>query len=188
MAQDPAALRKERDKLGERGMWRDALNFYQVKLRPVADPASGRDLERAVMAVGRLNVWGEFDGLVEGAVDAQPENAQLLLAAAKAYREVPHSGRLIAGEFQRDGAGRFGIPRFAGMRPAGRPGGRPGGPAADPEATAGARVDTGYRDHIRALQLLRQAIAKAKDDPERAGVWGDSRWFSTTRNHGNCKL
>jgi hypothetical protein len=172
MAQDVPALRKERDKLIERGMWRDAMNAYQQKLMPVSDKESGTDLDRALTALRNLNAWGEFDGLVENAVAAHPENARLLTCAAEAYRQVPHVGRLIAGDFQRGGQPHFGGRRFQGSRPGGiGPRGMDGGPVAEPAATAGASVDTTYRDSIRSLQLLRQAVAKAKDDDERVGVW-----------------
>jgi hypothetical protein len=157
MAQDVAALRKERDKLIQRGMWRDALSFYEGKLMPVSDAESGGDLARAVEALGRLNAWSEFDELVERAVSTHPENAMLLFRAANDYRNAPHSGRLIAGDFKRDNQGRYY--------------GRSAGPDADPEASAGASVDTSYRDHIRSLQLFRQAIAHARDDSERADIW-----------------
>ena len=157
MAQDPAALRKERDKLAERGMWRDAVNFYNEKLLPVSDVESGGDLRRAVESLGQLNAWSEFDELVERAVSTHPENAMLLFRAANDYRNAPHSGRLIAGDFKRDNRGRYY--------------GRADVPDAEPEASAGASVDTSYRDHIRSLQLFRQAIAHAKDDPERADIW-----------------
>ena len=48
MAQETEALRAERDKLVQRGMWRDVVNFYVEKLMPLSDPGSGSDLERAV--------------------------------------------------------------------------------------------------------------------------------------------
>ena len=166
LAQDPAALRKDRDKLEKRGLWRDAVVFYQEKLRPVSDKDSGKDLNSAVNAIRELSAWVEFDGMVEGAVAEHPENAPLLVAAAQQYLEVPHGGRLIAGDFRRGGESS----PFGGIRPMMRPG-RGGGPAAVPEATAGASVDTTYRDHIRALQLLRQAAAKAKDDAEKTSVF-----------------
>jgi hypothetical protein len=40
MAQDAAALRKERDKLNERGLWREAVDHYK-KLLPISDTESG---------------------------------------------------------------------------------------------------------------------------------------------------
>ena len=42
MAQDTGGLRAERDKLMERGMWRDAVDLYEEKLMPVSDSGSGR--------------------------------------------------------------------------------------------------------------------------------------------------
>ncbi|MEY3895880.1 MAG: hypothetical protein RLZZ214_1400, partial [Verrucomicrobiota bacterium] len=144
MAQDPDALRKERDKLAERGMWRDAVSFYQEKLMPVSDAGSGSDLARATESLGRLNAWVEFDGLVERAVSAHPDNASLLTSAAEVYGRAPHAGRIIAGEFERD-AGR------------GRGGFRV---EEDTTASSGQSVNTDYRDHVRSLQLLRAAVTR----------------------------
>ncbi|MCU0749629.1 MAG: hypothetical protein MUF13_08800, partial [Akkermansiaceae bacterium] len=157
MGQDVEALRKESEKLGERGLWRDAVTFYAEKLLPVSDAQSGEDLSRAVTALERLSAWQEFDGLVEKAVSTHPENPALLTAAAEAYREVPHQGRLIAGDFQRDGEYRYG--------------GRSIAPDADPAASAGSSVETEYRDHVRSLQLLVQAISKSADAEQKAEIW-----------------
>lgn len=141
MAQQPEALRKERDSLVGRGMWRDAVTFYQEKLMPLSDEASGSDLERATEALGRLNAWGEFDALVEAAVLAHGDNAALLTSAATVYQRAPHHGEIVAGEFTRARG-------YGGRRMPGR----------DATAEAGQAVDTGYRDHVRALQLLKQAV------------------------------
>jgi uncharacterized protein YfaS (alpha-2-macroglobulin family) len=159
MAQDVAALRKEFVKLNDRGMSRDAVTFYQEKLLPVSDADSGKDLRIAVNNLMRLNALGEFDELVERAVSSHPENAPLLSTAAGEYRNIQHYGRLVAGEFQR------------GYDAAFRGRGRAMGPDAVPEASAGSAVNTAYRDHIRSLQLYRQALKHAKDDPERAIIW-----------------
>ena len=159
LAQDVAALRNERDQLAKRGLWRDAVTFYQEKLLPVSDTEAGNDLRKTVGALSSLNAWGEFDGLVEGAVAAHPDNPLLLVSAAEAYHSVPHAGRLIAGEFVRDGRNRYG--------------GRSSGPAADPAATAGAAVDTTYRDRIRALQLVRQSLVQTPDGAGRHGSWAE---------------
>jgi hypothetical protein len=169
MGQDATALRKEFSKLNDRGLSRDVLNFYEGKLLPISDSQSGKDLRVAINNLQSLNALAEFDGLVERSVAAHPDNAALLTTAAKDYRHVPHAGRLIAGEFERDGRMRLGMPRFGGIHPRGRP----GGPNAVPEASAGASVDTTYRDHIRSLQLFRQALAQARDDAERAGIWSE---------------
>jgi uncharacterized protein YfaS (alpha-2-macroglobulin family) len=158
MAQDAAALRKERDNLVKRGLWREALDHYRNKLLPVSDPQSGKDLDQAVRTLRELNEWKEFDPLVEQAVSTHPENPALLTRAAMAYHQAPHSGRLIAGEFERT--------------PGHWWGGRRGGPDAVPEATAGASVNTAYRDRIRALQLLRQAAKPAQDNESLVSVWG----------------
>ena len=162
VAQDVEALRKERDKLTERGMGRDAMNFYQEKLMPVSDARSGEDLVSANESLRRLDAWAEFDGLVERSISAHPENPAVLRVAALLYEGAPHGGRLVAGEFQREGQRRYG--------------GRSAGPDADPAAAAGSWVATDYRDRVRAWQLLRQAISHSKDDQERYEVWDSFAW------------
>lgn len=156
MAQDAGNLRKERDKLHQRGLWRDALTFYQEKLMPLSEADSGSDLAKTLEAIQRLGAWNEFDALVEGSVAAHPGNPSILIAAAELYQSAPHSGRLVAGEFRREGGFRHGGPI---------------GPADDPEASAGSSVQTDYRDHIRSLQLLRDALQKAADDELRHEIW-----------------
>ncbi len=160
MGQEVEKLREERDKLIKRGMWRDAVNFYQDKLLPMSDESSGSDLERATESLGRLNAWNEFDGLVERAIAAHPQNAMLLTSAAAVYGRAPHGGQIIAGEFKRGnvtwyrGRGRdFVDPNQA------------------PNAEAGRSVDTEYRDHVRALQLLRQATTVPGSKAESVLAW-----------------
>ena len=157
LAQDVGTLRNDRDQLAKRGLWREVVTFYQEKLLPVSDHRSGLDLRMTLGALMSLNAWNEFDDLVEGAVAAHPQNPELLDVAAQAYLDAPHSGRLIAGKFERNGGNRYG--------------GRSLGPDADPAASAGASVNTTYRDHVRTLQLARQAITQTKDDSDR-----DYRW------------
>jgi uncharacterized protein YfaS (alpha-2-macroglobulin family) len=159
MAQDATALRKEFIKLNDRGMSRDVLNFYREKMCSISDSMSGKDLRVAINNLNQLGAVAEFDELVERAVAAHPDNAALLSTAASDYRRVRHYGRLIAGEFERGG---------------GYPGrGRSNSPADVPEASAGSSVETSYRDHVRSLQLFRQALAHAKDDSQRSGIWGE---------------
>ncbi len=154
MAQEPTALRKERDSLIERGLWRDAVTFYQEKLLPLSDAASGTDLERATEALGRLNAWSEFDGLVETAVTAHETNASLLTSAATVYQQAPHYGEIVAGEFTRSRG--YGGRRF------------PGG---DATAESGQAVDTRYCDHVRSLQLLRQAVGVPSEPAAAVLAW-----------------
>lgn len=157
MAQESPELRKQRDDLTKRGMWREALDFYSKKLLAVVDSESGSDLDHAFQAMQRLNAWIEFDALVEQAVVAQSKNPDLLNSAASLYRAVPHAGRIIAGDFKRDGNHYYG--------------GRSIGPDADPQASAGSSVDTTYRDSIRSIQLFRQALTIQPDSIKAATIW-----------------
>jgi hypothetical protein len=159
MAQDVTSLRIECQKLRERGLWKDALDFYKEKLLPVSDGSTGADLSFAAESFRNLNDWSGFDGLVEEAVAKHPQNAALLKSAAKLYQNAPHSGRLIAGEFQRDnGRGFYG--RRGGIMP-----------SDVPEASAGSSVNTEYRDHVRSLQLLLDAAKHAENNGTRWDVW-----------------
>ena len=137
-------------------MWRDAVNFYVEKLMPLSDEGSGSDLERAVEALGRLNAVVELDGLVERAVAAHPENASLLTSAAAVYQRAPHGGQIIAGDFQRSRG--YGGGRFRGGED-------------DSSAETGQWVNTEYRDHIRSLQLLQQAVGKPGSPAEGVLAW-----------------
>jgi uncharacterized protein YfaS (alpha-2-macroglobulin family) len=132
--QEPAALRQEYAQLIERGLWRDAVTFYKEKLSPVSDARSGEDLTKAVTALGRLNEWAEFDGLVEAAVAGHQGNARLLQAAADAYRNAPPAGRIIGGNFERGWAGAGGI-----------------------------MLRTENRDRVRRLQLLLESLKHPED-------------------------
>ncbi len=133
--QEPAALRQEYSQLIERGLWRDAVTFYKEKLSPVSDGRSGEDLAKAVTALGRLNVWAEFDGLVETAVAGHGTNPWLLQAAADVYRNAPPVGRIIGGNFERGWSG-----------------------------TGGIMVRTENRDRVRKLQLLLESLKHPQDD------------------------
>ncbi len=156
MAQEPEALRKERDKLIERGLWRDALTFYQEKLMPLSDEGSGSDLERATEALGRLNAWGEIDSLVENAVAAHAQNAMLLASAAQVYQQAPHSGTIVGGEFSRTRG--YGGRGFRGVED-------------DSTASSGQSVMTAWRDRVRSLQLLQQAVTVPSSDAVALLAW-----------------
>ena len=158
VAEEPAALRKQRDQLTERGMWREAVDLYREKLLPLQGGDTGGDLEKAVEALRKLVAWKEFDGMVEQAVAARGEDAALLTSAAAVYRAAPHSGEIVAGEFVRQQAG--------GRSYSGRG-------AVDHESVpeTGQAVATEYRDRIRALQLLQQASQKPQNEQGKVGVW-----------------
>ena len=155
---NPETLRKERDDMVKRGLWKEALDHYREKLIAVPDKESGNDLQRAIDCLRNLRDWKQFDPLVEQAVATQPKNPHLLRQAASAYQSAPHAGRVIAGDFER-------TPHFGWGH---HWGGRRGGPQAVPGANAGAVVQTQYRDRIRALQLLRQALKSSKEAPDQA--------------------
>ncbi|RYD31122.1 MAG: hypothetical protein EOP87_15330, partial [Verrucomicrobiaceae bacterium] len=159
MAQTPEELRKEHNQLYNRGMFRDAVDFYSEKLLPLSDDQSGHDLKNAVMALSRLDAWKEFDALVERSIDTHPANTALLTSAAEAYLNAPHYGRIVAGDFERHQGG------YRGFR------GRPQAAGQQPEPAVGQDVATSYRDRIRGLQLLQQATARADADLEKLRVW-----------------
>jgi uncharacterized protein YfaS (alpha-2-macroglobulin family) len=154
----PDSLRAERDKLVKGALWKEALDLYRDKLLPIADTKTGEDLAKAIQSIQQLNEWKQFDALVEQAVAQHPANPALLQQAAHAYQSAPHSGRLIAGEFERT--------------PGHWWGGHRGGPDVVPEASAGSSVNTHYRDRIRSLQLLRQALAHSQDATQQSSIWG----------------
>ncbi|HVJ45159.1 MAG TPA: hypothetical protein VM511_02160, partial [Luteolibacter sp.] len=97
VGQDAAALRRERDGLIERGLWKDAVTFYQEKLSPLSDGESGNDLGKAVEALARLSDAKGFDALVEESVAGHRENPEVLLAAATAYAGAVKHGAIVAG-------------------------------------------------------------------------------------------
>src|SRR5687767_1393557 len=101
MGQYAAALRRERDGLVERGLWKDAVTFYKEKRSPLSDAESGKDLDRTVEALARLNDAKGFDPLVEEAVTAHRDNPEVLLAAATAYAGAVKNGAIVAGAFER---------------------------------------------------------------------------------------
>ena len=163
-AQDVAALRKERDALITKGRWKEALDFYREKLiDKEGDSHSSNDLDQAVSCLRQLSAWGEFDALVEQAVEKHPEHSEVLSIAGNAYLSVPHGGRWIAGEFERTGWYGWG-----GWR-----GGR--GKNAQVDADGGERIDVSWRDRSQALRLLKRAVDHSPDEAYRAYAWGQLR-------------
>lgn len=152
-AQDPASLRKERDKLSQRGLWRDSLNFYQEKLTILSDDQSAKDLQAALECMRQLDAWEKFDEIAEKLVADHPENPVLLAGVAASYLAASKNGWLSAGEFERG------------------------------NDSAGIAVDTSYRDKVRALQLLLQAIVVSKTDDQLYQSW--KQLSQTLRMDGN---
>src|SRR5262249_32916741 len=94
-----------------------------------------------VAALQKLGRGDETDEFREAVIRVHPKNWRLLSAAAKSYLGDQNIGFMIAGKFER--------------------GGHRGG---------GAMVNSVQRDRTRALQLLQQALACAKDDTDKPAV------------------
>ena len=156
-AQELEVLRKERDNLVERRMWRESVDLYREKLLPLKGGDTGGDLEKLVEALRRLVAWTELDELVEQAVAAHADDSGLLTAAARVYLTAPHSGEIVAGEFARQQVGRV----FGGRME----------PDAEAKSVTGQAVNTEYRDRVRALQLIRQATQMPVTEREKIQVW-----------------
>ncbi|MGC4014935.1 MAG: MG2 domain-containing protein [Luteolibacter sp.] len=161
--QDVAKVRAERDTMVDKGRWKEALDLYEEKLLPVGDENSGKDWNQVMICLGKLNDWGRFDDLLDRAVSAHPDEPRLLFAAGTSLQGVPHGGRILAGEFERQ-QGYYG--GFRGGRRYFNP--NPN----DSDAGAGEMISCEHRDYVRALQLLKHAVDVAPDEEFRANVWG----------------
>lgn len=159
--QETAKLRTQRDTLVEKGRWREALTLYEEKLLPVKDSRSAQDWLKAGQCLEELGEWKSFDALMERAVAEHPDDADVLTAVADTLDRFPHSGRILAGEFERGQGEGF----YPGYRPRGR------GGFLLPGRGAGGGFSCEYRDRIRSLQLLRQAAEKAQGADKQAAAW-----------------
>ena len=123
--------------------YKDAYEGYRkLAFDPRDDPRQvGDDMTMAVQCLQQLNRVDEIDAFREAVIQVHQENWRLLWAAAKSYRDGPHHGFMVAGEFRR--------------------GNKRGG---------GQMVDAAQRDRIRALQLMAQAMPMARQDKSRAQV------------------
>ncbi len=137
MLQDDNETRAQADTLYNDNNYAEALQLYQ-KLALDAKTTGNVvpvALSRSVECLTRLNRVDEFDDFFEQVVAAHSGNWMLLTRAATVLAtEVPHEGFLIAGQFER--------------------GHHRGG---------GKFVTAAARDRVRAIQLLRQAIALLDD-------------------------
>ncbi len=133
--------RASADKAMKDGNWNDALKIWREILplpehagQPLAD-----DLGKAVQCVQQLNKWEQWDGVVEDAVKAHPQDWRLLQAAAQQFQSTQSWGTIISGEFQR------------GQRQGGK------------------LVSSEDRDRVRSLQLFElamQSVGTADEKPE----------------------
>ena len=144
---DPAqheSKRQEATKAMANGNWKDALTtFRALATDPQTKPTRvADDLANALGCLNHLGLIAEWDGLIEAAVEAQPRNWRLLQRAAQSFFDAQHHGSIIAGKFER--------------------GPHRGGTAKS--------VYAFERDRVRALQLLTQALAASKGDPDTNGV------------------
>lgn len=117
----------------KKGNWKKAFEGWRaLVLDPNADPEKiAEDYHQAIQAMRNLGTVEEFDKFTEDAIAAHPKTWQLLAAAAQAYEHNSEPyGSMVAGKFSR-GYARGGAVRW---------------------------VNTRERDHVRAMQLIEQAM------------------------------
>ena len=139
----PADRRQKAREDLQQGNFRDAYRVFQALVTdPETAPTELRgDLQGAIQAATQLGDLKELDALLECAAQRHEGQWRLLAVIAESWGSIPHSGFVIAGEFQRGhhrGGGEF-------------------------------RSAEG-RDRGRALQLFDRARELSKGDPDRAGV------------------
>ncbi|HEX5272693.1 MAG TPA: hypothetical protein VFW33_19485, partial [Gemmataceae bacterium] len=135
--------RESASKAEQQGNFRDAYETFRKLALDPADDASevGNDLTHAINCLQNLRRDDETDDFREGVIAAHKGNWRLLNTAARTYQEGEHLGYIIAGKFSR------------GWRRAG-----------------GRFVSSVYRDRVRALQLMRQALPLVKNEKDRGSV------------------
>ena len=126
--------------------------FSQLVLDEKNDPQSvGKDLTNAIACLNRLGRSSEYDDLREKAIGVHGKNWRFLLAAAQSFVNDPqHYGFMVAGKFSR--------------------GHQRGG---------GQYVYCQERDHVRAVQLMAQALAPVRQEPDKAAAGGFYLEFAT---------
>ena len=142
-----ADLRTAAKKSFDEGNFRDA---YEICQKLVIDERNGKtplasDLDMAWQCLARLNRTNEQDGLLQGAVEAHPEDARIWWKAAQLLHQSEHYGFRVAGEFQR-GRARGG----------------------------GEYVQSFERDRVQSLRWMQKANSLLNDDVtggERAEFW-----------------
>ncbi|NMC21553.1 MAG: hypothetical protein GYA33_14180, partial [Thermogutta sp.] len=142
---EESAQRARAVQLLKEGNYGEAYDiFHRLLTAPARDArAVCEDLPYAWECLARLNRMDEIDALIEQSVEAQAGNWRFLVAAAELYRQLPHQGFLIAGEYRRG-----------------------------PHRGGGEVANSFQRDRVRALQLMRQAMPAADQDDNRAEAAG----------------
>ncbi|MFT5854449.1 MAG: hypothetical protein ACI8XO_001693 [Verrucomicrobiales bacterium] len=143
-APDLQDLRSEAAKLQKDGNWKEALAIWKKALEnPTAGGSkTAADLSQASQCLANLNLYEEFDALLEGAVETHKDDWRVLARVGELYFSAQHYGYLIDGEFSRGhhrGGGRY--------------------------------VSSEARDRVRALQLY-EAASKARGEDVAAAESG----------------
>ena len=99
--------------------------------------------------IQQQNLWNEFDRVVEDAIAMHLKNPMQMAQVASCYQSAYHFGRIIGGEFERGGEGNDAVRLIDRVHLS--------------EDQRGAGVNASYRDRIRSLQLIRDAIKITKD-------------------------
>jgi hypothetical protein len=142
-AVSPTEMRSQAQTNYRNGNFRDA---YDALRKLCLDPANdgrevSQDLTTAVQCLNRLGRVNEFDELAESTVAAHKNNWRLLKTAAEQYQQAQHQGFMISGEYERG-----------------------------PHRGGGKVVNSMERDHVRALQLMQQALPLTRAEENKADV------------------
>ena len=106
-------------------------------------------MHHANALIQQQNLWNEFDRVVEDAIAMHLKNLMQMAQAASCYQSAYHFGRIIGGEFERGGEGNDAVRLIDRVHLS--------------EDQRGEGVNASYRDRIRSLQLIRDAIKITKD-------------------------
>ena len=132
-AQTAAESLAKVQELIKQGNHREAADLGKAALAK-AD-ATGEMLEVTVQALTQLQTSNEQEQLLEDTVKTHPQDAAILLSAAKCFQGLPHQGFVIDNKFERG--------QWRGQ---------------------GRHVQTVLKDRVRSLQLLEAALKSRPDD------------------------
>ena len=132
-AQTAAESLAKVQELIKQGNHREAADLGKAALAK-AD-ATGEMLEVTIQALTQLQTSNEQEQLLEDTVKTHPQDAAILLSAAKCFQGLPHQGFVIDNKFERG--------QWRGQ---------------------GRHVQTVLKDRVRSLQLLEAALKSRPDD------------------------